>query len=481
MKSIFKLALPVIALTWNTLSHADAEVTRQSDGQYLSRVDGNAVYLGSRYFDAINAAINNMGSGVVNIRNSGVSGPDGGSVYGIRPKSNQTLDFHGHQVTANGGELVVPVYCDRKNNITVRNLHVEGNPRYGVWFRGCSDIVFENITMDLDNNNPVGLGIRVDASSGPSSNLTIRGNININGAKGHAIETYSVDGFSIGDVTVTNNGGSGLLLNDSRNGTVGNVTGLYNNWGGGYATFRVANNNGPNVTVESVYSRYSGRGFFSVSGSHGTTVKHVDIDTTTSQGILIQNADNTHVLAGSVANGNPNCRFDNAGNSSIRVSGCDALGTPPSSGGSNNGTVDGTYRIMPVHSGKAIDVVNCGSSDGTNVNQWTWLGNNCQRWNISTVDGIWHRISPVNAPSKALDVDSWSVSNGANIMLWNYWGGYNQQFRFQSAGTGKWRIINRNSELCADVEGISSANGANLVQWQCISGNNNQVFELISQ
>ncbi len=482
MKHFLKVLLPVMAFVWQAHAVADAEITRQSNGQYLARVDGNTVYLGSRYFDAINAAINNMGAGTVNIRNSGVSGPDGGNVYAIRPRSNQVLDFHGHQVTANGGELVVPVYCDRRSNITVRNLHVEGNPRYGVWFRGCSDIVLEDITMDLNNNNPVGLGIRVDGSTGPAQNLTIRGNININGSAGHAIETYSVDGFSIGDVTVTNSGGSGLLLNDSRNGTVGNVTGFYNNFGGGYATFRVANNNGPNVSVQSVYSRNSGRGFFSVSGSNGTTVNHVDIDTTTSQGIFLEDASNTHVLAGSVANGNPNCQLVRTNSSSIRVSGCASVGTPPGSGGgTNNGTVNGTYRLVPVHSGKAVDVVNCSNTDGTNVHQWTWLANDCQRWNISSVDGIWHRISPVNAPNKGLDVNSFSLDNGANIMLWQYWGGYNQQFRFQSAGTGRWRIINRNSDLCLDIDGISTADGANLMQWECISGNNNQVFELISQ
>ncbi|ARU26250.1 hypothetical protein [Cellvibrio sp. PSBB006] len=80
-----------------------------------------------------------MGSGTVNIRNAGDSGPDGGNVYAIRPRANQILDFHGHQINANGGELVVPIHCDRRDNITVRNLNIIGNPRYGMWFRGCSN------------------------------------------------------------------------------------------------------------------------------------------------------------------------------------------------------------------------------------------------------------------------------------------------------------------------------------------------------
>lgn len=483
-----------LALGWVSYVSADAEVTR-SNNQWLARVNGSTVYQGSRYFDAVNAAANNMGAGTINIRNSGDSGPDGGNVYSIRPQSNQTLDFHGNQINANGGDLVVPVYCDKRNNITVRNLHVVGAPRYGIWFRGCSDIVLHNITMNLRHPGAVGLGIRVDGSTGAARNLTISGNININGSRGHAIETYSVDGFSIGDVTVTNSGGCGLLLNDSRNGTVGNVTGHHNNLGGGYATFRVANNNGPNVFVQSVHSRDSGRGFFSVSGSNGTTVNWVDIANTSSHGIFLEDASNTHVLGGYVSNGNPNCQLVRTSGSSLSVSGCSQVGTPPgggsssggsgssssSSGGVSNGTINGTYRITPVVSGKAIDVDWCGTANGTNIHQWSWLDNDCQKFNISQVDGVWHRISPVVAGGQAIDIDSFSTENGANAMLWEYWGGSNQQFRFEVVRSGVWKIVNRNSNKCLDVYDFSTADGANIVQWDCVAGNNNQEFTLTRQ
>lgn len=298
-----------------------AEVHREG-GIWHASVNGANVYNGPRMFDAVNAAIDNLNGGTVNIRNSGDSGPDGGDVYAIRPTPGTVLDFHGHTVHANGGHLVVPVYCDRRDNITVRNLRVTGNPRYGVWFRGCSNITLHNITMDLTRDNPVGLGIRVDASTGPARQLTISGNIDIRGAAGHGIETYSVDGFEIDDVTIMNTGGSGVLLNDSRNGTVGHVVGHYNNPTGGYATFRVANNNGPNVRVASVYSRNSGRGFFSVSGSRGTTIQYVDIANTRAQGIFLEDALTTHVRSGVVANGNPNCQLVRTYLSTLNVRGC---------------------------------------------------------------------------------------------------------------------------------------------------------------
>ncbi|MEY4935830.1 MAG: hypothetical protein RIS64_2189, partial [Bacteroidota bacterium] len=85
--------------------------------------------------------------------------------------------------------------------------------------------------------------------------------------------------------------------------------------------FRCANSNGPNVTCAKVYSRGSGRGFFSVTGSDGCTVSTVDIANTAIQGILIQDSSNTKVLAGTVTGGNPNVQHQNATSCSTKVNG----------------------------------------------------------------------------------------------------------------------------------------------------------------
>lgn len=474
MDSKTKITVACFLLLWHGLVMADAEVTRQNDGSWWSRVDGNTVYQGDQFFDAVNAAANSMGAGTINVRNSGGSGLDTGQLHAIRPRTDQTLDFHGHRVIVEGGEVVVPIYCDNRNNITVRNLHVTGAPRYGLWFRGCSDVVLEDITMDLTRHRSVGLGIRVDDSTGPAKNLTVQGTIHIKGANGHGLETYGVDGFTIGDVTVVDSGGSGVLLNNSRNGTVGHVVGLNNDTGGGYASFRVANNNGPNVSVRSVYSRNSGRGVFSVSGSHGTTIGSVDIQSSFAQGILLEDATDTHILGGRVADGQPNCQLVRTDSSSIRVNGCDPIGTPPGA------LIEGRYRIVPVHSEKTLDLQQCLTRNGAEIAQWDWLGNDCQTFTITPVDGQWHKLSAVRTPGKALDVEGQSVDNGARILNWDYWGGANQQFRFQNAGAGKWRIVNRRSELCMDISGGSGANGAKLIQWECTPLSANQQFRLIA-
>lgn len=305
------------------------EVTA-SAGTYTAKVNGATVYTGTGYIAAIQAAINGLTAGRtakewVTIKNSGSSGSSGGALKYVNLPSNTGLDFSNTTFTCNSGDaLIVPVWSDRKTNIEVKNLKVVGNPRYGIWFKGCTKMNISNITMNLTAPAAdLGLGIRVDNSTAATSNLTISGTINITGGD-NSVETYGVDGFTIGNVTSSNNAACGVLLNKSKNGTVGTVTGNGNSTTGstvGYATFRVANSNGPNVTCAKVYSRNSGRGFFSVTGSNGTTVTTVDIAGTALQGILLQDASNTKVLGGTVTGGNPNVQHQNATSCSTKVNG----------------------------------------------------------------------------------------------------------------------------------------------------------------
>lgn len=301
------------------------------DGIYTAKVKGQIKYQGRDYMDAIQAAINGLTPGRtikewVKVSASGYSGNSPvDALKHIRIPSFTGLDFTNHTFYSNSiYAYLVPFYSDRTSHIEVTNVTIIGNPRYAIWFRGCNNIKLSNIHMTLQAPVPgLGLGIRVDNSTGPTSNLTISGSIKASGGD-NTIETVGVDSFSIGDVLSQNNAACGVLLNTSKNGTVGTVNGVNNSTTGevkGYATFRCANNNGPNVTCEKVISRGSGRGFFSVSGSDGCTVKSVDIADTWAQGILIQNSSNTKVLSGTVVRGNPNIRHNNATNCVTTVNG----------------------------------------------------------------------------------------------------------------------------------------------------------------
>jgi hypothetical protein len=305
------------------------EVTRAGT-TWTARVNGATVFTGTDMISAVEAAINGLTPGrqtkeTVNIRNSGSTGGfEGPDVRGIRPRDFTILDFHGTTLNVNdtGQELVVGILARRVNNFEVRNLVITGNPRYGIWVQTCTDIVLSNIMVNIPQATQLGLGIRVDnARGGPSRNLTIDRALVMN-TRENGVETFGVDGFRIGRIQAINTGSAGLLLNDSRNGTVDEVIGDRNNMGGGFATFRVANNNGPNVRVRRVVSRNSGRGFFSVSGSRGTTIEFVDIANTTKQGIFLEDASDTRVLSGTVSGGNPNCQLVRTTSSTLNVQGC---------------------------------------------------------------------------------------------------------------------------------------------------------------
>jgi hypothetical protein len=312
-----------------TAATASGEVTG-SGGNFTATVNGVNKYSGTNYISAIQAAVNGLTAGRtvkewVTVQVSGASGSSGGSLKYVNMASNTGIDFTGNTFNANSGDaLIIPIWADRKSNVEVKNLKVTGKPRYGIWFKGCNGMNISNITMNISvPATDLGLGIRVDNSTGSTSNLNISGTINITGGD-NSIETYGVDGFTIGNVTSSNNAACGVLLNQSKNGTVGTVTGTNNSTTGsvtGYATFRCANSNGPNVTCAKVYSRGSSRGFFSVTGSNGCTVNTVDIANTALQGVFLQDATNTKVLAGTVSNGHPNVQHQNATNCSTKVNG----------------------------------------------------------------------------------------------------------------------------------------------------------------
>ncbi len=153
----------------------------------------------------------------------------------------------------------------------------------------------------------------------------------------------------------------------------------------------------------------------------------------------------------------------------------DCPGTEP--GGA---TFNGTYSMVAVHSGKALDTWEWGTTDGTNIAQYNYWGGEAQQFIITPVDGIWHRITPVIAPNQALDVAGCVADDGANIQTWTYWGGNCQQFRFEDAGDGAYQIIARNSEMCVDVADASLEDGANVIQSTCLAGAEHQMFELIA-
>ena len=135
--------------------------------------------------------------------------------------------------------------------------------------------------------------------------------IQVTGAGSHAVETWNIDGLTIGEVIARDVGECGLLLQTTTNAQVGLVDGDNVAAGVGYATLRFANNNGEtadggyetNVYVDRVVSRGGGRGIFCVSQSGAAEIGEIDLSDNGNNAILIENCYNVNIKGGTVNGG----------------------------------------------------------------------------------------------------------------------------------------------------------------------------------
>ncbi|MBQ1094794.1 hypothetical protein KBY55_01420 [Streptomyces sp. b94] len=307
-----------------------AEAVR-SGNTWTARRGGTVVHTGGDMRAAVQAAVNSLTSGRtakerVVVRGSGTV--SAGSRISL--PSYTVLDVCGTiDVTGSGSGDQAPVYSRGTRDVEVQHLSVTGRPLYGVFMRNVQNVVLGQIDMRLSS----GLGVRIDNrgdTSQWSRNIRID-SVHVSGASSHAVETYGVDGITIGTVTARNVGESGLLLNQTINATVTKVDADGAGTGTGYAAFRMANRNGrvgngypTNIRVGEVIARGGGRGVFCVSESGGAVIDRVNISNTGNNSVLIENCHNVTLAArsGSVTGGGEirlAARSEFANNSDITV------------------------------------------------------------------------------------------------------------------------------------------------------------------
>lgn len=289
-----------------------SEVT-VSGGTWTARnAGGAAVYTGTDFRAAVQAGIGSLTAGRTSIQRVVVRG-NGSMTAGSRISlaSYTSLSVCGTiNVTGSGSGDYAPIYARGVGNIEVPYLNVTGAPIYGIFMRNVTNVHLGTIDMRLSG----GLGVRID-NRGDTSQWTRNVRIDsvyVSGAGSHAVETYGVDGITIGTVTARNVGESGLLLNQTINATVGTVDAENAGTGTGYAAFRMANRNGrvgssypQNIKVGTVKARGGGRGVFCVSESGGATIDRVDIANTGNNSILLENCYNVTIagVSGTVSGG----------------------------------------------------------------------------------------------------------------------------------------------------------------------------------
>lgn len=265
-------------------------------------VNGSGNY---SFQDAYSTALGTGNRSVLVLSSGDVSG-----AAQIRIRENTVLNVCGTiNVTNNvSGSDRSPAFARSASNIQIPHFNLTGSAQYGMFFREVHDVHLGEINI----NGTSGLGIRIDNNPGnncwgtcnQNTNISID-NVSVSNTGGHGVETYGVDGLTIGTVTARNTTNAGLLLNATINATVGMVDGEDVATGNGYATFRVANQAGKignswpagNIHVGTVRARRGGRGIFCVSDSGGTTIDNVDIADTGNNSMLLENCHNFRVAA----------------------------------------------------------------------------------------------------------------------------------------------------------------------------------------
>jgi len=134
----------------------------------------------------------------------------------------------------------------------------------------------------------------------------------------------------------------------------------------------------------------------------------------------------------------------------------------------------GYYTIENVYSGKVLDVSGAGTSDGTNVHQWSSNDTEAQRWVLEDAGSGYYCIRNRNS-GKVLDISGASTDNCANAQIWSSNSTDAQKFKFESTyqssivSTSTYKIASTvNSGYVVDVYGAGTSNWTNI---QCYSWN----------
>jgi hypothetical protein len=132
--------------------------------------------------------------------------------------------------------------------------------------------------------------------------------------------------------------------------------------------------------------------------------------------------------------------------------------------------INGRYIVVNRNSHLALEVPGASTANGIQLVQNTYTGSPNQQWDINPLpstfggDYSYYTLRAAHDGVTA-DLNNWSYANGDQIQQWN--GGTNtlEQWYFQYAGNGYFKIHSRWSNKLVGVFGGSTSRGAQIVQW----------------
>lgn len=300
--SLLITAISVASVAYAQCGAGTPDATVSGDGTFTATVGSEEVYSGDNYLTAIQTALDSISSDQrVSVL---ASGSIGDGIINI--DSGKTFEGCGTiEVGYAAGHGAIESLDT--SDVSIPYLTMTGAPYFGLRFYGVTNLSLGQINMALTG----GLGIRFERDEAPSSNVNMD-IITVTGAGSHAVETWNINGLTIDSVIASDVGECALLLQTTTNAKVKYVEGNNVAAGNGYATLRMANNNGQlpdgtytttNVFIDRVVSRGGGRGIFCVSQSGAAEIANIELEDNGSNAILIENCYNLAIRGGTINGG----------------------------------------------------------------------------------------------------------------------------------------------------------------------------------
>ena len=151
-------------------------------------------------------------------------------------------------------------------------------------------------------------------------------------------------------------------------------------------------------------------------------------------------------------------------------------GAPPSEDVTQSGqavTATDVYNFGAIaHSGSCLDAQAGGTSDGTQLQEWTCNGTGAQSYQM--VDAGNGAVNIVNTQAnKCVDVQGAGTANGTKVQLYDCNQTGAQSFFTTDAGDGFLHFVNTNSGKCLDVTADNPSDGTRVQLYDC-NGTNAQ-------
>ena len=132
---------------------------------------------------------------------------------------------------------------------------------------------------------------------------------------------------------------------------------------------------------------------------------------------------------------------------------------------------EGAYYTIAAANGRVLEVADFNTENGAQVRLWSYEGQPWQQWTFEEAADGQYRIRN-RFTGKVMDLAMGGVSNGTWVHQWQATTGASQRWQLVPASGGKVKLKNALADKVIDLAGMRMDNGAQAQIWQDVLGEN---------